>query len=45
MLVIEDDRRSAELLELYLDGSGLKVVLARDGAEGSSSRASCARAR
>ncbi len=34
VLVIEDDRRSAELLELYLDGSGLKVVLARDGAEG-----------
>ena len=34
MLVIEDDRRSAELLELYLDGSGLRVVLARDGAEG-----------
>ena len=34
VLVIEDDRRSAELLELYLDGSGLRVVLARDGAEG-----------
>ena len=34
VLVIEDDRRSAELLELYLDGSGLPVVLARDGAEG-----------
>jgi DNA-binding response OmpR family regulator len=34
VLVIEDDRRSAELLELYLEGSGLKVVLARDGAEG-----------
>ena len=34
VLVIEDDRRSAELLELYLDGSGLRVVLARDGAAG-----------
>ena len=34
VLVIEDDRRSAELLELYLEGSGLRVVLARDGAEG-----------
>ena len=34
VLVIEDDRRSAELLELYLNGSGLRVVFARDGAEG-----------
>ena len=34
VLVIEDDRRSAELLGLYLEGSGLRVVLARDGAEG-----------
>ena len=32
VLVIEDDRRSADLLELYLDG--YQVVVARDGAEG-----------
>jgi signal transduction histidine kinase len=34
VLVVEDDPRSAELLELYLEGAGYRVVHARDGAEG-----------
>jgi signal transduction histidine kinase/CheY-like chemotaxis protein len=34
VLVVEDDPRSAELLALYLDGAGYRVVRARDGAEG-----------
>jgi CheY-like chemotaxis protein len=34
VLVIEDDRRSAELFELYLSGAGYAVQIASDGAEG-----------
>ena len=34
VLVVEDDRRSADLLSLYLQGAGYDVVVARDGAEG-----------
>src|SRR4051812_47380503 len=34
ILVIEDDRRSAELLQLYLEGAGYRVVVARDGVDG-----------
>src|SRR4051794_1800427 len=34
VLVIEDDRRSADLFELYLEGAGYRVEVARDGAEG-----------
>jgi CheY-like chemotaxis protein len=34
VLVVEDDRRSADLLSLYLQGAGYRVVVARDGAEG-----------
>jgi CheY-like chemotaxis protein len=34
VLVVEDDRHSAELLSLYLRGAGYVVVVARDGAEG-----------
>jgi DNA-binding response OmpR family regulator len=34
VLVIEDDRRSAELFELYLSGAGYGVQIATDGAEG-----------
>ena len=34
MLVIEDDPPSAELLAVYLEGAGYRVVVARDGAAG-----------
>jgi signal transduction histidine kinase/CheY-like chemotaxis protein len=34
VVVVEDDRRSLELLELYLEGTGVDVVAARDGREG-----------
>jgi signal transduction histidine kinase/CheY-like chemotaxis protein len=34
VVVIEDDRRSAELLTLYLEGAGYAVALAGDGVEG-----------
>jgi DNA-binding response OmpR family regulator len=34
ILVVEDDRRSADLLRLYLEGAGFRVVVAADGAEG-----------
>ena len=34
ILIVEDDRRSADLLTLYLEGAGLQVALARDGVEG-----------
>jgi signal transduction histidine kinase/DNA-binding response OmpR family regulator len=34
VLVIEDDRHSAELLALYLEGAGYRTALARDGVEG-----------
>ena len=34
VVVIEDDRRSADLLTLYLEGAGYAVVLAGDGVEG-----------
>jgi signal transduction histidine kinase len=34
VLVIEDDRHSAELLEVYLQDGGYRTALARDGAEG-----------
>jgi signal transduction histidine kinase len=34
VLVVEDDPRSAELLVLYLEGAGHRVVVAGDGAEG-----------
>ena len=34
VVVVEDDRRSLELISLFLDGAGVQTVLARDGAEG-----------
>ena len=34
ILVIEDDRRSAELLQLYLEDAGYRVAIARDGVDG-----------
>ena len=34
VVVIEDDRRSADLLTLYLEGAGYSVVVAGDGVEG-----------
>lgn len=34
VVVIEDDRRSADLLTLYLEGAGYSVVVAADGVEG-----------
>jgi signal transduction histidine kinase/CheY-like chemotaxis protein len=34
ILVVEDDRRSADLLVLYLEDAGFRVVVARDGVEG-----------
>jgi signal transduction histidine kinase/ActR/RegA family two-component response regulator len=34
VVVVEDDRRSLELISLYLDGAGVQTVAARDGAEG-----------
>jgi signal transduction histidine kinase/CheY-like chemotaxis protein len=34
VVVVEDDRRSAELLQLYLLDVGYSVAIARDGAEG-----------
>ncbi|HMG30335.1 MAG TPA: response regulator [Jiangellaceae bacterium] len=34
VVVVEDDRRSSELLALYLRGAGVEVVTARDGEEG-----------
>ena len=34
VLLIEDDRHSAELLAVYLEGAGYRTALARDGAEG-----------
>jgi signal transduction histidine kinase/CheY-like chemotaxis protein len=34
VVVVEDDRRSLELLSLYLEGAGVRTVAARDGAQG-----------
>ena len=34
ILVVEDDRRSADLLTLHLERAGLTVAVARDGVEG-----------
>ena len=34
VLVVEDDRRSADLLRVYLEGAGYRVAVARDGVEG-----------
>ena len=34
VLIVEDDRRSAELLRVYLEGAGYAVSIARDGVEG-----------
>jgi signal transduction histidine kinase/CheY-like chemotaxis protein len=34
VVVVEDDRRSAELLQLYLEAAGYAVAIARDGVEG-----------
>ena len=34
VLLIEDDRHSAELLAVYLEGAGYRTALARDGVEG-----------
>jgi signal transduction histidine kinase/DNA-binding response OmpR family regulator len=34
IVVVEDDRRSAELLQLYLEAAGYAVAIARDGVEG-----------
>jgi CheY-like chemotaxis protein len=34
VVVIEDDRRSLELLTLYLEGAGVQVASVRDGASG-----------
>jgi CheY-like chemotaxis protein len=34
VVVVEDDRRSLDLISLYLDGAGVQAVAARDGAEG-----------
>jgi signal transduction histidine kinase/DNA-binding response OmpR family regulator len=34
VLVVEDDRRSADLLKIYLEGAGYAVSFARDGVDG-----------
>ena len=34
VLIVEDDRRSAELLKIYLEGAGYSVASARDGVDG-----------
>jgi signal transduction histidine kinase/CheY-like chemotaxis protein len=34
VLVVEDDRSSADLLQVYLEGAGYTVAVARDGVEG-----------
>ena len=34
VLIVEDDRRSADLLRVYLEGAGYAVAVARDGVEG-----------
>jgi signal transduction histidine kinase/CheY-like chemotaxis protein len=34
VVVVEDDRRSFDLLRVYLEGAGARVVSARDGEEG-----------
>jgi signal transduction histidine kinase/ActR/RegA family two-component response regulator len=34
VVVVEDDRRSLELISLFLEGAGVQTVAARDGAEG-----------
>jgi signal transduction histidine kinase/CheY-like chemotaxis protein len=34
VVIVEDDRRSLELLTLYLEGAGVRVVAARDGPTG-----------
>ena len=34
VLLIEDDRRSADLFQLYLEGAGYRVSVARDGTDG-----------
>jgi len=34
VVVVEDDRRSFDLLRVYLEGAGARVVSARDGKEG-----------
>jgi signal transduction histidine kinase/DNA-binding response OmpR family regulator len=34
VLVVEDDRRSADLMRVYLDGAGYAVSIAHDGLEG-----------
>ncbi len=34
VLVVEDDRSSADLLRVYLEDAGYDIVVARDGAEG-----------
>jgi CheY-like chemotaxis protein len=34
VLLIEDDRRSADLFQLYLEGAGYRVTVARDGTDG-----------
>jgi CheY-like chemotaxis protein/anti-sigma regulatory factor (Ser/Thr protein kinase) len=34
VLVVEDDPNSAELLTVYLEGAGYRVVVARDGVDG-----------
>ena len=34
VVVIEDDRRSLELVTLYLEGAGVRVVAAHDGLQG-----------
>jgi CheY-like chemotaxis protein len=34
VLVVEDDRRSADLLRVYLEGVGYAISVARDGVEG-----------
>jgi signal transduction histidine kinase/ActR/RegA family two-component response regulator len=34
VVVVEDDRRSLDLISLFLDGAGVQTVAARDGTEG-----------
>jgi signal transduction histidine kinase/ActR/RegA family two-component response regulator len=34
VVVVEDDRRSLELISLYLEGAGVQTVAAHDGAQG-----------
>jgi signal transduction histidine kinase/ActR/RegA family two-component response regulator len=34
VVVVEDDRRSLDLISLYLDGAGVQALAARNGAEG-----------